>query len=221
LPTLWCQASGRFLGWPACSGAHRGFQARQIDGGSDSGKLDLIAHDDQPNDRTLPGHSQTQHLLIPALPRSTIVRRGSSLRCGSRRSPPIDVAFCVGLSGLPSLRMPRSQRAEYATLVVMNETGAARSSINELIKLCLDSEKLKQIERDNPLAIDDRRERVGEHCWHLAFATLVFQEHCAFEIDVGRATCLATVHDFPELFVGDTPVWSPAESTRVVREGVQ
>lgn len=76
--------------------------------------------------------------------------------------------------------------------------------LSEELELVRDLDALKDVERQNPLAGNSRRERVAEHCWHLAAATIVLSDYVDTGIDLGRAVQLAVVHDVVEMFVGDT-----------------
>jgi putative hydrolase of HD superfamily len=74
----------------------------------------------------------------------------------------------------------------------------------EELKLLLDLEALKDLERRNPLSTGKRRECVGEHSWYLALAVLLLRPLADEEIDVCRAVTLAVIHDVVENFAGDT-----------------
>jgi putative hydrolase of HD superfamily len=70
-------------------------------------------------------------------------------------------------------------------------------------------ERLKEVERQNPLRDGERRERVAEHSWQLALGTLLLAEHSPEPIDVAKAALLAVLHDAAEAFVGDTFAFDP------------
>ncbi|HEY2241260.1 MAG TPA: HD domain-containing protein [Streptosporangiaceae bacterium] len=80
----------------------------------------------------------------------------------------------------------------------------AAGLLPEEAELVLMFDKLKDVERQNPLAYNARRERVGEHSWHLALCVPILAEFATEPIDVARATLIAVVHDLAERFVGDT-----------------
>src|SRR6266498_3684066 len=79
----------------------------------------------------------------------------------------------------------------------------------EEVKLLLQFEVLKELKRQNPLAMAERKERVGEHSWHLALSVLLLAEFASEPIDIARAALLAIVHDTVEAFVGDTFAFGP------------
>lgn len=74
----------------------------------------------------------------------------------------------------------------------------------EELRFVLELEALKDLERQNPLATGERRERVAEHSWHLAVAAVLLADYAEEDVDLGRAALLAVVHDVVERFVGDT-----------------
>lgn len=72
----------------------------------------------------------------------------------------------------------------------------------ELEDFSLLVDRLKEVERQNPLSTGVRRERVAEHSWHVAIGVLLFH-HIAPGLDVGRAVQMALLHDLAEVYVGD------------------
>src|SRR6266542_1144726 len=53
----------------------------------------------------------------------------------------------------------------------------------EEVKLLLQFEVLKELKRQNPLAMAERKERVGEHSWHLALSVLLLAEFASEPFD--------------------------------------
>lgn len=92
------------------------------------------------------------------------------------------------------------------------------SARHGLLDLTLRLDDLKNVVRENPLSRGDRRERTAEHSWHVAMAVLLWAPESPHELDVPRAVTLAVVHDFPELFEGDTPVHAPGYEERYEKE---
>src|SRR5262245_54647286 len=45
------------------------------------------------------------------------------------------------------------------------------------VRFVLDLDALMNLERQNPLSTGTRRERVAEHCWQVAIATIVLVKH--------------------------------------------
>jgi putative hydrolase of HD superfamily len=97
-------------------------------------------------------------------------------------------------------------------------TAPRRTALDERIELTLAMDGLKLVRRSNPLSVGSRLERTAEHCWHLAMATLIWAPESPVPVNVDRAVTLATVHDFPELYVGDNSVYSKFERDRPERE---
>lgn len=90
----------------------------------------------------------------------------------------------------------------------------------ELLDLQLTFERLKVVERRNPLAADARRENTAEHSWSVALAVIIFQQLAATPVDLGHALALAVAHDLPEAFVGDTFVYGSEADSRSARESM-
>ncbi len=76
----------------------------------------------------------------------------------------------------------------------------APAELPEEMRFLLEVEDLKEIERQNPLAKGDRRERVAEHSWHVAVAAILLQDFSdeSEAVDLGRAALLAVAHDVVE-----------------------
>lgn len=88
----------------------------------------------------------------------------------------------------------------------------------EELDFLLELEALMDIERQNPLAGNPRRERVAEHSWFLALAAILLRDDVRHDIDLGRAVTLAVVHDVVEKFVGDTFAFGDAAAGQFDRE---
>jgi len=99
-----------------------------------------------------------------------------------------------------------------------NDGERAESSLPEEAQLLLTFDTLKDVERQNPLAGNSRRERVGEHSWHLALSVPILAEFATEPIDIARATLIAIVHDLAECFVGDTFAFGPDVASQHDRE---
>ena len=93
-----------------------------------------------------------------------------------------------------------------------------RSSLEELHSLLLEMDRLKSVRRRNPISGSKRLETTAEHSWHLGVAVMLFARFAAEPIDVDRAVSLAIIHDIPEVFVGDTFVYSAEIESRPGRE---
>lgn len=91
-------------------------------------------------------------------------------------------------------------------------------SVAQPLEVLLMLDRLKSVERQNPLAHQNRRENTAEHSWSLALAVILFRRCAAEPIDLGHALSLAIVHDIPEAFVGDTFVYSDAVTKRFEME---
>jgi putative hydrolases of HD superfamily len=105
--------------------------------------------------------------------------------------------------------------AHHAVLPDVSEVDMEFASLLDFV---LEMDRLKEVERRNPIADGSRRERTAEHCWYVALAVIAFRKYAAERVDVGRAAILAIVHDVPEVRVGDTFAYGPLEPGRRQRE---
>jgi putative hydrolases of HD superfamily len=92
------------------------------------------------------------------------------------------------------------------------------ASLPEEVQLVLKLEQLDNVERQNPLASSDRKERVGEHSWLIAVSIPILAAFSPEPIDIPKATLLAVVHDTVEAFVGDTFAFGPDVLDQHARE---
>ncbi len=74
----------------------------------------------------------------------------------------------------------------------------------------LELDKLKTVFRRNYLADGSRTENDAEHSWYFAVAALLFAEHAAEPVDLGRVMRMALVHDVVEIDAGDTFIYDEA-----------
>jgi putative hydrolase of HD superfamily len=72
------------------------------------------------------------------------------------------------------------------------------------LQFFMEADRLKGVERRNWLADGSRRENTAEHSWHLGIAAMIFAECATEPVDLGRAVCMALVHDIVEIDAGDT-----------------
>ena len=86
------------------------------------------------------------------------------------------------------------------------------------VQLTFDLEGLKELDRQNPLSHNPRRENVAEHSWHVAAAAVLLADHSPEPIDIAHAVLLAVVHDVVELFVGDTFAFGDGVRDQATRE---
>ncbi|GLH99811.1 HD domain-containing protein [Phytohabitans aurantiacus] len=97
-------------------------------------------------------------------------------------------------------------------------TQSSAVELPEELRFVLDLDALKDLERQNPLTVGSRRERVAEHSWHVAIAALLLQDFADEDIDLGHAVLLAVVHDVVERFVGDTFAFGDGKAGQHERE---
>ena len=92
--------------------------------------------------------------------------------------------------------------------------------VRAALQFFMEVDKLKGVERRNWLADGSRRENTAEHSWHLGIAAMVFSGFATEPVDVGRAVCMALVHDIVEIDAGDTFAYDTSElaDTKRARE---
>jgi putative hydrolase of HD superfamily len=97
--------------------------------------------------------------------------------------------------------------------VTLDERTAAQ------VAFLVEADRLKSIERANPLVDGSRRENSAEHSWHVALMALVLAERADPPVDVGRVLSLCLIHDLVEIDAGDTPPWdAEGRATKAARE---
>lgn len=65
------------------------------------------------------------------------------------------------------------------------------------------------IEQDTTLPLSDHRtDNDAEHSWSLALLAIALAPEVDPDLDVGKVSVLATVHDLVEIYAGDTSVWA-------------
>ena len=83
----------------------------------------------------------------------------------------------------------------------------------------VEADRLKSVERANPLIDGSRRENSAEHSWHVALMALVLAEKTDPPVDVGRVLVLCLLHDLVEIDAGDTVPWdAEGRATKADRE---
>jgi putative hydrolase of HD superfamily len=80
----------------------------------------------------------------------------------------------------------------------------ADADVQAILRFFMEADKLKGVERRNWLADGSRRENTAEHSWHLGIAAMIMAPLATEPVDVGRAVCMALVHDIVEIDAGDT-----------------
>jgi putative hydrolases of HD superfamily len=92
--------------------------------------------------------------------------------------------------------------------------------VRAALQFFMEVDKLKGVERRNWLADGSRRENTAEHSWHLGIAAMVFAGFATEPVDLGRAVCMALVHDIVEIDAGDTFAYDTSElaDTKRARE---
>jgi putative hydrolase of HD superfamily len=96
----------------------------------------------------------------------------------------------------------------------------SRPDVRAALQFFMEADRLKGVERRNWLADGSRRENTAEHSWHLGIAAMIFADFATEPVDLGRAVCMALVHDIVEIDAGDTFAYDTSElaDTKRARE---
>jgi putative hydrolases of HD superfamily len=89
--------------------------------------------------------------------------------------------------------------------------------VQATLQFFMEADQLKGVERRNWLADASRRENTAEHSWHLGIAAMIFAGFATEPVDVGRAVCMALVHDIVEIDAGDTFAYDTSEAADTKR----
>ncbi|MBI4932352.1 MAG: HD domain-containing protein [Actinobacteria bacterium] len=89
--------------------------------------------------------------------------------------------------------------------------------VQATLQFFMEADQLKGVERRNWLADGSRRENTAEHSWHLGIAAMIFAGFATEPVDVGRAVCMALVHDIVEIDAGDTFAYDTSEAADTKR----
>ena len=85
------------------------------------------------------------------------------------------------------------------------------------LQFFMEADRLKGVERRNWLSDGSRRENTAEHSWHLGIACMVMAPFATEPFDLGRAVCMALVHDIVEIDAGDTFAYDQSEAAATKR----
>jgi putative hydrolase of HD superfamily len=80
----------------------------------------------------------------------------------------------------------------------------------------LAAHELTGVTRVNRLLDGSRGETSAEHSWHLAVAALALAEDVAPTVDVGRVVAMLLIHDLPEVYAGDVPIYDEQARLSIV-----
>ncbi|SHJ16491.1 HD domain-containing protein [Wenxinia saemankumensis] len=85
------------------------------------------------------------------------------------------------------------------------------------LAFAVEADRLKTVSRGTTLFDGSRRERSGEHSWHVALMALVLAPHADVPADVARAVRMLLVHDIVEIDAGDNPIHGSFDAAEVER----
>ncbi len=80
-----------------------------------------------------------------------------------------------------------------------------RERLQKQVRFILETDKLKQVLRQNVVIGTKRNENDAEHSWHLAVMAVLLSEYSAHEnLDLLKVIKMVLVHDLVEIDAGDT-----------------
>jgi putative hydrolase of HD superfamily len=82
----------------------------------------------------------------------------------------------------------------------------------------LTAHELTGVLRVNRLLDGSRSETSAEHSWHLALAALALAPDAAPGVDLGRVFAMLIVHDLPEVYAGDVPIYDEQARLAIVAD---
>jgi putative hydrolase of HD superfamily len=84
---------------------------------------------------------------------------------------------------------------------------AVPATQRQRLDFLLAAHDLTAVVRVNRLVDGSRCETSAEHSWHLAVAALALAPDAAPGVDLGRVLAMLIVHDLPEVYAGDVPIY--------------
>ena len=76
--------------------------------------------------------------------------------------------------------------------------------LEQQIAFILEIDKVKDVFRQNYLAVGNRRENDAEHSWHIALMAIILKEYVEDDVDILKVMTMLLIHDLVEIDAGDT-----------------
>lgn len=86
----------------------------------------------------------------------------------------------------------------------------ASERLRRQLAFCVEADKVKGVDRQNPITDGSRAENDAEHMWHLALMALFLAEHAGEPVDPARVVAMLLLHDLVEIDAGDVFVYDTA-----------
>jgi putative hydrolase of HD superfamily len=80
----------------------------------------------------------------------------------------------------------------------------------------LAAHELTTVSRLNRLLDGSRAETSAEHSWHLALTALALAPEVAPDVDLASVVAMLLIHDLPEVYAGDVPIYDEAARVDIV-----
>jgi putative hydrolases of HD superfamily len=85
----------------------------------------------------------------------------------------------------------------------------------QILGFLLSAHELTAVVRLNRLLDSSRGETSAEHSWHLALTAITLAPGAAPDVDLGRVVTMLLIHDLPEVYAGDVPIYDESERAAV------
>jgi len=86
--------------------------------------------------------------------------------------------------------------------------------LKKQLDFIIEIDKVKNIMRKTRLFDGSRRENDSEHSWHIALMAFILSEFSNEKIDISKVIKMLLIHDIPEIYAGDTFLYSPDRSAK-------
>ena len=94
----------------------------------------------------------------------------------------------------------------HASALLHREPSSASADLHARLSFLVEADALKTVERGTPILDGSRRERSGEHSWHIALYALTLGEHASVPAEIARVIRMLLIHDIVEIDAGDSPI---------------
>ena len=94
----------------------------------------------------------------------------------------------------------------HATGLVDRTPLGSTPEFRERLAFLMEADLLKSVTRGTPLCDNSRKERSGEHSWHVSWSALLFSDYAAEPVDLSEVVAMLMIHDLVEIDAGDAPI---------------
>lgn len=87
-----------------------------------------------------------------------------------------------------------------------------------IFRFMKETDRLKSVARSDYISDFSRKENPAEHTWHAMLLLMIYVLQKRPDIDVTRVLFMLIIHDLPEIFYRDTPIFSSYDKDAVAEE---